>query len=42
MNSTKNMKAWKDAEEKQDKLVMRALETKIDLLKITEPSLINH
>ena len=40
--STKNMRAWKDAEKTHDKSAMQALEEKINLLKITEPSLINH
>ncbi|MBK9285868.1 MAG: hypothetical protein IPM51_16355 [Sphingobacteriaceae bacterium] len=40
--ATRNMRAWKDAEKIQDNRAMRALEKKIDLLKITNPSLINH
>jgi len=37
---TTNMIAWKDAERRGDKAAMKALEGEIDILRITNPSLL--
>jgi hypothetical protein len=39
---TKNMKEWKDAENRKDKSTMKSLEIKIDISNISKPSLLSN